>query len=140
MIALDTNILAYAVTESDAEGRHEAAIKLLERLASPGAIVPLPVFGEFFSACRKKKLAVSEVAASRVELWLAVYDCPAAMAEDYVSALRLADGYRLQYFDALILSVARRAGAKIFLSEDMQDGMDVDGLRIVIRLYRAMKQ
>ncbi len=131
MIALDTNILAYAVTESDAEGRHDAAIGLLRGLASPGAIVPLPVFGEFFNACRKKKLISSEIAASRVELWLAVYDCPAAIADDYLAASLLADGYRLQYFDALIITVASRAGATMLLSEDMHDGLEVNGLRVV---------
>lgn len=131
MIALDTNILGYAVTDSDIEGRNEAAIKLLQKLAGPSAIIPLPVFGEFFNACRKRKLASSKIAASRVEIWLAVYDCPPPIAEDYLAASLLADRYKLQYFDALIIAVARRAGATMLLSEDMQDGLDADGLRIV---------
>lgn len=131
MIALDTNILAYAVTASDAVGRHEAAIELLQKLASPGAIVPLPVFGEFFNACRKKKLASPEIAASRVEIWMAVYNCPPPNAEDYLEASRISDRVRLQYFDALIVAVAIRAGATMLLSEDMHDGLEIDGLRIV---------
>ncbi len=131
MIALDTNILAYAVTQSDPTDRHLAAINLLERLASVGAIVPLPVFGEYFNACRKKKLASLEVVASRVEIWLDVFDCPASLADDYVNASTLADAHNLQYFDALIVTVARRAGATLLLSEDMHDGLQLDGLRIV---------
>jgi predicted nucleic acid-binding protein len=131
LIALDTNILAYAVTASDPKGRHEAAILLLARLASPGAIVPLPVFGEFFNACRKKKFANLELAMSRVEMWMSVYDCPSPLADDYLAAAQLSDGFQLQFFDALILTVARRAGARILLSEDMQDGLEVDGLRVV---------
>ena len=131
MIALDTNILAYAVTPSDTNGRHEAAITLLERVASQGAIIPLPVFGEFFNACRKKKLASSDIAESRVAIWLSIYDCPASLAADYVAASSMAHRYPLQYFDALIVTVAHRAGATILLSEDMHDGLDVDGVRIV---------
>lgn len=131
MIALDTNILAYAVTKSDPDGRHEAAIALLEKLASPGAVVPLPVFGEFFNACRKKKLATAEVATSLVEMWIGVFECPAPLAADYVAASRLASEHTLQYFDALILTVARRAGAALLLSEDMHDGLEVEGLRIL---------
>jgi predicted nucleic acid-binding protein len=131
LIALDTNILAYAVTSSDPANRHEAAISLLERLANPGAIIPLPVFGEFFNACRKKKLAKPELATSRVQFWLDVFDSPFALADDYVEAAQISTEYGLQYFDALILRVARRAGATILLSEDMQDGLDIDGLRIV---------
>jgi predicted nucleic acid-binding protein len=131
LIALDTNILAYAVTASDAAGRHEAAIELLQKLASPGAIVPLPVFGEFFNACRKKQLVSPEIAASRVEIWMAVYNCPPPNAEDYLDALHLTYRAKLQYFDALIIAVAIRAGATMLLSEDMHDGLEVDGLRIV---------
>jgi predicted nucleic acid-binding protein len=39
--------------------------------------------------------------------------------------------FKLQYFDALIIAVASRAGARILLSEDMHDGLVVDGLRVV---------
>lgn len=131
MIALDTNILAYAVTASDIKGRHEAAIDLLAALASTGAVVPLPVLGEFFNACRRRVLTSVETAQDRVGLWLDVYDCPAAQAEDYLTASQLSADYQLQYFDALIITVAARLGAKLLLSEDMQDGLEVAGLRIV---------
>jgi predicted nucleic acid-binding protein len=131
LIALDTNILAYAVTGSDPDGRHEAALSLLEKLASPGAIVPLPVFGEFFNACLKKKLAAAGLARSRVEMWLSVFDCPAPLADDYVTASILVEHFKLQFFDALILTVARRARATILLSEDMHDGLEVEGIKVV---------
>jgi predicted nucleic acid-binding protein len=131
LIALDTNILAYAVTVSDSIGRHEAAIALLKILASLGAIVAFPVFGEFFNACRKKKLATMELAALRAEMWLDLYDCPSPIADDYLQAVRLAGEFNLQYFDALIIVVSARAGATMLLSEDMQDGLEVEGLRVV---------
>ena len=131
MIALDTNILAYAVTASDIAGRHEAAMALLDQLASPGAIVPLPVFGEFFNACRRRKLIDQELAQVRVEAWASVYDCPPPSIDDYLTASQLSDEYMLQYFDALIITVAARAGAKLLLSEDMQDGLELDGIRII---------
>jgi predicted nucleic acid-binding protein len=131
LIALDTNILAYAVTASDVAGRHEAAMSLLEKLASPGAIVPLPVFGEFLNACRKKKLTELALAQVRVEAWASVYDCLPPLIDDYLAASQLADDHMLQYFDALIISVAARAGATMLLSEDMQDGLEVKGLRVV---------
>jgi predicted nucleic acid-binding protein len=48
-----------------------------------------------------------------------------------IEALDLADRKMLQYFDALIITVAARAGATMLLSEDMQDGLEVDGLLVV---------
>lgn len=56
-----------------------------------------------------------------------VYDCMSATQQDYSVAAVTADRFGLQYFDALILSVARRAGAKMLLSEDMHDGLEVMG-------------
>jgi predicted nucleic acid-binding protein len=131
LIALDTNILAYAVTAQDIKNRHEIALEILQKLASPGAIVPLPVIGEFFNACRKKNLASPELVATRVALWLDVYECPAATAEDYLEAACVSAEFNLQYFDALIIAVAARAGATMLLSEDMHDGLVAGGLRVV---------
>lgn len=47
------------------------------------------------------------------------------------AASELAKRYQLQYFDALICTVAARGGATILVSEDMQDGMALDSLTIV---------
>jgi predicted nucleic acid-binding protein len=124
LIALDTNILVYSVTSSDIKGRHEAAIVLLSKLASGGAMVALPVFGEFLNACRQKKQESSDIARSRVEIWLSVYECPAPVPGDCVAASKLARQYVLRYYDALILSIVCRAGATILLSEDMPDGLE----------------
>lgn len=35
------------------------------------------------------------------------------------------------FFDAVIIAVARRAGATLLLSEDMHDGLVIEGLTIV---------
>lgn len=59
------------------------------------------------------------------------YNCVAAVPSDYLRAGTTSHRYRIQYFDALIITVAARAGAKLLLSEDMQDGLEIGGLRIV---------
>ena len=43
----------------------------------------------------------------------------------------MAARYQLQFFDAVIIAVARRAGATMLLSEDMHDGLTIDGLTIL---------
>jgi predicted nucleic acid-binding protein len=130
LIALDTNILVYSAAATD-DPRHLKALDLLDKLGATGAILPLPVIGEFINACRKKQLAPSELLAARLAVWTEAFDCFPATVDDYRVAAILADIHKLQYFDALIVTVARRAGAAILLSEDMQDGLEVDGLTIV---------
>jgi predicted nucleic acid-binding protein len=75
--------------------------------------------------------------------WTEVRDALAAMRtvcraivpmdiETHVAALRLAerDGYTI--FDALMVAAALRADCNVLFSEDMRDGMVIDGgLRIV---------
>lgn len=62
---------------------------------------------------------------------LIVFDCPASVPDDVIAASVLAARYKIAYFDALICAVASRTGATVLLSEDMADGMEIDGLRIV---------
>lgn len=131
MIALDTNILVYAEAASDPSNRHMAAQKLILRLGAPGAIVPLQVLAEFLNVCRRKALLSTGKAVARVGGYMDVFDIPETTPDDLLAAAQYAERDKLAYFDALICAVASRAGATILLSEDMADGMEIDGLRIV---------
>jgi predicted nucleic acid-binding protein len=131
VIALDTNIFIYAITDDDTEGRHGAACDLLERIARSRAIVPLQVVGEYLNVCKKRQKVSYTAAMDRADHIMRVYHCLASTPPDYLRAAITAHRYRLQFFDSLIITVARRAGATILLSEDMADGMVVDGLTVV---------
>ncbi len=131
MVAFDTNILIYSVSSDDNNDRHIQSIELIERVAPIGGIVPLQVIGEFMNVCRQKKVVDPSRAVQRVSEFLEAFDCPETKAEDYIAALDLAERKMLQYFDALIITVARSAGATILLSDNMHDGLEVDGLRVV---------
>ncbi len=112
-------------------GRYDRAFYLIERLSLFGGIIPLQVLGEFLNVCRNKKVLNIELAASRIETYATVFETPTTVIADLTSANRLLSKFSLQYFDALILTVARRAGATMLLSEDMHDGLEVDGIRVV---------
>jgi predicted nucleic acid-binding protein len=130
LIALDTNILIYGLADPE-DSRQSIALDLLQRLANSAVIVPVPVFGEFLNACRRKSLLAADEAIIACQLWAEVYECPLANLQDYVAAARTSARFGLQYFDALIVTVAARAGATMLLSEDMHDGLVIDGLTII---------
>jgi predicted nucleic acid-binding protein len=46
-------------------------------------------------------------------------------------ALSSAAQWNISYWDAAIVEAAREAGCSTLLSEDLQDGMDFGGVRIV---------
>lgn len=57
---------------------------------------------------------------------------PAPVTEAVLeSAWAVADRFGLSWWDALIVAAAQRAGAALLLGEDLQDGQDLDGVRVV---------
>ncbi len=131
MIAFDTNILVYAELSSSGDIRHSRAAEMLAKAALAGALMPLQVLGEFLHVCRRKAMLDPAAALQRVKTYAGVYAIPETTFDDLVNAQQLIARFNLQFFDALIITVVARAGATILLSEDMHDGLVIDGLTIV---------
>ena len=131
MIAFDTNILVYAQQDDKNEPRHKRALCLIYEATLIDSCVPVQVLGEFLNVCvRKLKIAPDDVV-DQIDEYADVFDCPQTGRDDLAGAAHLADLHNLQFFDALIVTGSIKAGATILLSEDMHDGMEIDGLRIV---------
>jgi predicted nucleic acid-binding protein len=131
LIAFDTNILIYSVSSDDVTDRHLKSVDLIEAAAPIGGVVPLQVIGEFLNVCRRKKVISPQSALKRADEFLGGFDCPETGSMDLLEAFDLTKRNMLPYFDALIITVAKRAGATLLLSEDMQDRQEIDGLKIV---------
>jgi predicted nucleic acid-binding protein len=50
--------------------------------------------------------------------------------ETHERGLELAERYRLQLYDGMIVAAAQLAGCTVLYSEDMHDGLVIDGLSI----------
>jgi predicted nucleic acid-binding protein len=72
-----------------------------------------------------------ENAVGQIEDFLEIFFCPQTTEQDLIQATNTAKQCQLQFFDALIIVVARSAGAIVLLSEDMHAGLEVEGLRVV---------
>lgn len=131
MIAVDTNILVYAESPADPELRHEAAARLLTRLGLIGAIMPTQVLAEFANVSRRKQLASPDLILSKLGAYATVFRTPPTNCHDVEQATAISARTGLQFVDALIIAVAASAGATMLLSEDMQDGLQVEGLTVL---------
>jgi predicted nucleic acid-binding protein len=131
VIALDTNVLIYAISPEDEKGRTTTALNLLDRLSIIRPILPLQVVGEYLNVARRHPQIDIAEAVMRIQVIMAVHRCVPSSAQDFLLAVECSARHNLQYFDALILTVAARAGATMLLSEDMQDGLEAAGLRVV---------
>ncbi|MGH7883053.1 MAG: PIN domain-containing protein [Candidatus Dormibacteraceae bacterium] len=129
---VDTNILIYAHATGN-DPRSDQAREQLKRLwnTRTGA-VSTQVLQEFYSvATRKLKPKLAKNSARQVIFeyveWCSVYTDPLLI----VAASQLEEEHSLNFWDALVIVAALRAGAKQLLSEDLQHGRKFGDLVVV---------
>ncbi len=122
-VAFDTNVLLYLAGD-DAKSERAAEV-----LAAGGIVNPIVL-----------------IEAARVARWKWQWDWPATNAllatvrantvclplacDAHERGLRYAERYTLQIFDATIIAAAVLAGCTTLYSEDMHDGLTIDGLTV----------
>jgi predicted nucleic acid-binding protein len=127
---LDTNVLLYAASKDPAD-RAKAAVGL-RLLGTVNFGVPLQVVQEFFHNARvKARLAIDADHCDRMVAALLRRPRAATDVGLFAEARRLCRRYQVGYWDAAVLAAAKRLGAATLYSEDLSDGHDYDGVRIV---------
>lgn len=121
---IDSNVVLYLLS-GDANKADKA-----ESLLEAGGVISVQVLNEVVSVCQRKlKLSWGEIDAIMQALKACVEIVPLTEATHEL-AVQLCKRYQLSFYDAHICSAALVAGCIEVLSEDMQDGMMVDGLVI----------
>jgi predicted nucleic acid-binding protein len=118
---LDTNILLYAVS-ADAT---KAAVA--NRLIREGGTISVQVLNEAANVTRRKLGWPCTDVKSFLAAVRGLLDVTPLTAETHDRAVRLAESYHLSIYDASIAAAALAAGCNRVWSEDLQDGMVLDG-------------
>lgn len=127
---LDTNVLVYCDDESEPAKQQRALEVLDEHTRARTGVVSLQVLQEYFvTACRKLGLDAGS-ARRKVEIF-AMLDVAEPKVNDILAAIDLHRLHGFSYWDALVLRMAKQAGCSVILTEDMQHGQMIDGVRIV---------
>lgn len=121
---LDTNVLLYLMSSgTEKAGRSDAIIKA-------GAVISVQVLNEFARVgIRKFGLSFAEVRNVLQTVRTTCRIVPLTL-DVHEYALRLAERYQLHIFDANIVAAAMIEGCTTLYSEDMHDGLVIDGLTI----------
>ena len=128
-ISIDSNILVYSV-QSLAD-KTAAAEQLLFRAIGADCVLTNQAIGEFLNVIRRKHSQRVGDARDVVAGWSLIFSIAPTATQQLVEASALAERHRLQFWDAVILVVAGAAGAEWLLSEDMQDGATINGVRLL---------
>ncbi len=120
---IDSNVLLYTIDNSNV-AKQTQAIEAIARASSRGTVaISTQVLVEFFNiSTAKLKPGLSHQAASEMLERLCEFEVVSSTGQGVLEATKLVQRYKLQWWDALILEAAVRAGADILLSEDGQHG------------------
>lgn len=128
---VDTDVLLYAVSRAPAEREKADAARSL--LADRDLALSAQVLQEFYvQATRTSRTdALShDQAAGLVDSFTRFPVCDVTLGL-VRSAIAARERLQLSYWDAAIIEAARLAGCDVVLSEDLNDGQDYDGVRVV---------
>jgi predicted nucleic acid-binding protein len=129
-IFVDTNVLIYA-HDVDSKSKHAIAKNILRELWSDRTgVLSMQVLQEFYvNVTRKIRSPLSKDSARLVVSSYSIWCVETTPAELSV-AFRIEDESRIGFWDALILAAAAKSGAMRLLSEDLNPGQKIAGLRI----------
>jgi len=128
-VAFDTNILIYAELEPESE-KGTRSIELILRSAQNG-VMPAQVLGEFLRFIQRRVPAALKAAIEQVSIYQAAFLTPPTTIEVIDTACGLAIAHQMQLWDCVVCTASAHAGAKVLLTEDMQDGRTLGGLQLM---------
>lgn len=111
-------------------------VQILRELLQADFTTGVQALNEFTNVCRKKygwdwTRCRADVDAI-VRLASTVH---ATTLESQKLSLSFGERYNIAVFDALMLAIARRAGCTTFYSEDMHNGLVIDGVMTVVNPF-----
>ena len=129
-VFVDTNVLIYAVDLADPKKQQAAQSWLADLWTKGNGRISFQVLQEFYSKVGQKSPAASEEARSEVRDLLAWNPVPVS-AETLDRSWKIQDRYQLSFWDALIVAAAKVSACRYLLTEDLQDGQNLDGILVV---------
>jgi predicted nucleic acid-binding protein len=130
-VFVDTNVLVYAHDASETTRQPVARAVLDDLWSSRAGALSTQVLQEFYVVVTRKfdppmsRRQARDLVDAYSSWHVTKIDTPLILA-----ASQLEERHTLSFWDALIVEAARRAGATRVLSEDLQAGRRIAGLRI----------
>ena len=122
---LDSNILIYAYSK---DRRSAAARAICEQPHT----LSIQSLNEFANVARRKlRFEWNEITENLISIVELAESIVPLTYELHQTGIAIADRYKMQVYDAMILAAALEAGCDTLYSEDLQDGLVIEGLLAV---------
>ena len=128
---LDTNIIVYAY-DSSAKNKHEIAKKIMIDLWDSGhGLISTQVLQEFYVSITKKIPKPLEInLAKRIIEDLLYWDVIVNNGEAILEAIEIQRRNKFSFWDSMVVQAALKGGAELLLSEDLESGRVISGVKI----------
>jgi predicted nucleic acid-binding protein len=129
-IFVDTNVLVYA-HDIDAGRKQQTAENILFRLRQErSGALSMQVLQEFYTTATRKLAHSLSKEEARAIVDDFAYWCVATTPAEISHAFRIEDEAKINFWDAMIVAAAIKAGATRIFSEDLSHGQTIAGVRI----------
>lgn len=126
---IDTNVFVYA-DDADQPAKRDVARRVITDLATAGrGVVSTQVLTEYVAAARRK-LGLTLAQCRQAIVPMCGFDVVVIHPGLVLAALDLAAMYQLSHWDGLIVKAASASRCQRLLTEDLQHGQVIDGVRI----------
>lgn len=128
---VDTNILVYAHDKDSGEKHGQSAQLVAELWEQRTGIVSTQVLQEFYVTVTRK--LPRPIARSRARGIVRAYGRWELATNDLDTILLASDiegKHRISFWDGMIIAAAVRSRAEILVTEDLNDGQLIDGIRV----------
>ena len=128
-VFLDANVLVYAQDAGSAK-KQQISREVIARLSSSAdGVISTQVLQEFYVAATRK-LGVPPLAAKGILKTFAVFETEQVSPALIQEAVDCSILNQLSFWDALILAAAAAAGCGVVLSEDLNPGQVILGVKV----------
>ncbi|MDX1959028.1 MAG: PIN domain-containing protein [Leptospiraceae bacterium] len=133
-VFIDTNIFIYLLLKQNTEEgffKHKKANEFFDGLEENSIVISVQILNELYVNLLKNKIPEIEILNSINDI---ISDCEVISLELNLikNAWELKNKYNLSYWDSIVVSSALISECKVLYSEDMQNGLLVEGkLKII---------
>lgn len=126
----DTNVLVYTVDRDEPEKSAMAGALAEEHLVDGYGAISVQVLREFYVSSQRLRHPLTEEQASQMVRYFSTFRTLAENTDMVLTAVRRSREISVSFWDALIVEAALAAGADTLLTEDLQHGQAIEGLRV----------
>ena len=129
---VDTNVLVYARGSSDPDKQRRAQAWMSKLWELKAGCVSVQVLNEFYVTVTRKLNPAMPVSDARADVADLREWNPVTLSDKLLNqAWAIEDRFALSFWDSMIVSAAQSAHCRLLITEDLQDGLEIDGLTII---------